>query len=143
MEMAFAARKRSTCLRRQVGALLAVHDRPIAIGYNGSPHNFPHCTEETCNGETICRATVHAEMNCIAFCASEGIAVNGSDLYTTASPCNDCAKLLIAAHVTRVFFYDEYRDPAPIALLQDAGLSIYDLKYNRRYEPNRGYEEKR
>jgi dCMP deaminase len=115
---------RSTCLRAQVGAILARDGRIISTGYNGAPSGISHCSEG--NGCMIfgppCIRTVHAEANCIAYAAKWGISTDGAWLYTTHSPCNDCAKLLINAGIARVVYLNEYRYLEPLEFLMTAGV---------------------
>lgn len=128
MEFAIAAAKRSTCLRRQIGAVIAVGGRPLAIGYNGAPPDMPHCTPQTCNETTPCKNTIHAELNAIAWAARMGVATSHSILYTTVSPCWDCAKAIVAAGIKRVIYQDDYRLLEPIRLLMDAGVIVASLR---------------
>lgn len=116
--------RRSTCLRSSVGAVLAREGRIISMGYNGAPSGMPHCEPETCGPDEGCERTVHAEANAIAFAAKTGIETDGSTLYTTHSPCNDCAKLLINAGIKRVIYWEKYRDPAPVNLLMASGVDV-------------------
>ena len=116
--------RRSTCLRFSVGAVLARKGRIVSMGYNGAPTGMPHCKPETCGPDQICDRTVHAEANTIAFAAKTGIETDGSTLYTTLSPCNDCAKLLINAGIKRVIYWEPYRDPAPVNLMMAAGIDV-------------------
>ena len=103
--------RRSTCLRRPVGAVL-VRDRHIlATGYNGAPSGLPHCSEVGCVREQnnvpagerheLCRG-LHAEMNAIIQAAYHGIRAKGSTLYATTHPCSLCAKMLINVGVVKV-----------------------------------------
>lgn len=124
MQMALIAKQRSTCLRRQVGAVLTFEGRVLSIGYGGSPPGLPHCTPSTCNSETPCVATIHAESNTIAFAARHGIVTKGATLYTTASPCRECAKLLISAGIREVVFDELYRDVTPLHVLKDVGITV-------------------
>jgi dCMP deaminase len=94
------------------------------MGYNGAPSGMPHCDPEICNPDEPCTRTVHAEANAIAFAAKKGIETEGATLYTTASPCNDCAKLLINAGIKRVIFWERYRDASPMNLLMAAGVKV-------------------
>lgn len=117
MEWAVTAAKRSTCLRNQVGAVIAIDGRPLSIGYNGAPPGLPHCAPETCNVNYPCVSTIHAEQNAINWAARKGIAVEGAILYCLLSPCFDCAKSIIAAGIKAVVFLDQYRVADPIGLL--------------------------
>ena len=116
--------RRSTCLRSSVGAVLAREGRIISMGYNGAPAGMPHCEPETCGPDGGCIRTVHAEANAIAFAAKTGIETDGSTLYTTLSPCNDCAKLLINAGIARVIYWEAYHDAEPLHLLRDTGVGV-------------------
>ena len=124
MENALSWAKRSTCLRRHVGAVIARDSRPISIGYAGAPSGMPHCTPETCSPDKPCENTVHAEANAIAFAAAEGIRVRGAVLYCTVSPCKRCAELIINAGIVKVVFKEKYRDPAGVNLLTQAGVVV-------------------
>jgi dCMP deaminase len=122
MTIAEVVARRSTCCRKNIGAVLARDGRFFAPGYNGAPSGMPHCEPGTCNAANPCTRTIHAEANAIAFAARYGIATEGSTLYVTVSPCNDCAKLIINSGVVRVVFRERYRIDAPIKLLNDAGI---------------------
>ena len=124
MGTAKLAQQRSTCLRLQVGAVIAHEGRILATGYNGAPKGMPHCTPETCNPSTPCRNAAHAEANAIAFAAKLGISLRDSVLYTTDSPCDFCAKLLINAGIIEVVFERDYRDQQPVELLHEAGILV-------------------
>lgn len=121
-EAAALVAKRSTCLRLQVGSVVALDGRILVTGYNGAPAGMPHCTPETCSPNKPCTRTVHAEANCIAFAARHGIELAHAFMYSTDSPCMDCAKLIINSGIKGVFYQREYRDRAPIDLLINAGV---------------------
>ena len=125
MKMAFAIAERSTCLRLNVGAIFAIDGRPLVGGYNGAPSGMPHCTKYDCNPSTPCTKSHHAEANGIAFAARHGVALNGSSLYVTNSPCKPCAMLLINAGVANVYYAIEYRDPSGVDLLKFAGIPTH------------------
>jgi dCMP deaminase len=124
MDIALVVKLRSTCLRRQVGAVLAVDGRVLSSGYNGAPGGLPHCIPQTCSDERPCIDTVHGEANAIAFAARYGIRIEGSTLYTTASPCRACAILLINAGIIRVVYDERYRDTTPIEVMEKAGVVV-------------------
>lgn len=127
MQMAKLAAQRGTCRRRSVGAVIARDGRVLSIGYVGAPAGFPHCTPDICGPDKPCERTIHAEANAIAFAAKEGIRLEDSTLYTTASPCLHCAKLIINSGITTVWYDEEYRDVAPIELLEQAGILCAQL----------------
>lgn len=116
--------KRSSCQRLQVGAVIAVSGRILSTGYAGAPSGFPHCSELICDLSKPCIRTVHAEANAIAFSARNGISIQFSTLYTTHSPCWDCAKLIVNAGIIRVVYMEEYRLKEPLDLLRTAGIKI-------------------
>lgn len=123
---------RGTCGRKQVGAVL-VRDRTIlSTGYNGSPRGQPHCVEEGVGCEMDnghCVRTVHAEANAIAQAARNGVSSVGSTLYTTASPCYLCAKLIVNAGVVRVVYDREYRpDERCERLFESVGVECERMK---------------
>lgn len=127
MGMAVLASRRSTCQRKQVGAVLAVDSRPVSIGYGGAPSGFPHCSPDICDLSKPCTRTIHAEANAIAFAARKGIVTENATLYCTLAPCLDCAKLLINAGVKNVFYLETYRSREGIALLAEAGVWVSQL----------------
>jgi len=94
--------------------------RIISSGYCGAPTRQPHCDSSNCNPDNPCKRTVHAEANTIAFAAKHGISTNGCYLYTTLSPCIDCAKLLVNAGIEAVFFLERYRDDAGLKVLENS-----------------------
>lgn len=121
---------RSTCQRLRVGAVLAKDGRTISTGYNGAPSRLPHCNEDNCKSQPQCKRTVHAEMNAILFAARYGISTEGAELYTTHSPCIDCAKAIINAGIKKVYYVEEYRSRDGIELLELAGIEVYRISIN-------------
>jgi dCMP deaminase len=113
---------RSTCLRLQVGAVVALEGRILVTGYNGAPTGMPHCTPDICGPDKPCSRTVHAEANCIAFAARHGISLEGAFMYCTDSPCMECAKLIINSGIRGLNYQREYRDRKPLDLLVSAGI---------------------
>ncbi len=109
MDMAYQAAKRSTCLKRQAGAIIVKNDVIISTGYNGSVKGEDHCTDVGCirkdnlfgDDKTFCRST-HAEQNAIANAAKNGVSLKGTTMYSTAFPCITCSKLIISAGITEV-----------------------------------------
>jgi dCMP deaminase len=134
-EMAVIASKRSTCSRKQVGAIIALDGRVLSLGYAGSPAGTPHCLDEGCilGPDGGCIRTVHAELNAIAFAAKQGIALIGSTMYCTDSPCLGCAKAIINAGITDVRYLREYRDVTPLELLSVAGVFATKVPYQFKF----------
>lgn len=121
LNVAEALAERSTCHRAQVGAIIARDFRIISTGYNGSPSGMPHCPLDE---EPGCDRTVHAEANAIVYAARQGIATEGATLYTTLSPCVECAKLIVNAGIQQVYYAEAYRIPDGIQYLMDAGVNV-------------------
>lgn len=127
---------RSTCLRRQVGALIVKDKRILTTGYNGAPMGCKHCAEIGCLREKmkvpsgqrheLCRAT-HAEQNAIVQAAYSGTSVKGGTLYVTHQPCILCAKLAINAGIVKIVFKGDYPDNLSMELLKEAGIRV--IKY--------------
>lgn len=121
LEMAEIWAKNSYCKRRQVGALLVKDNMIISDGYNGTPSGFENVCEE--NGVTK-PYVLHAEANAISKIAKSGNSSLGATLYVTASPCIECAKLIIQSGIKRVVYKDEYRLTDGIDLLTRAGIEV-------------------
>lgn len=116
MEIAELVSKRSTCIKRKVGAILIKDNHILSTGYNGAPSGFAHCTAQTCVRQNLkpgehpelCRG-VHAEANCIIQAALHGTSIDGNTtLYCTTFPCMSCLKLLMNAKVNRILYKEGY-----------------------------------
>jgi dCMP deaminase len=120
MGIGMAVRYRANCKGNRVGAVIALNNRIISTGYNGTPENMPNCLDDGCyrcanrhkaykSGEAydlcIC---VHAEQNAVLAAARFGIAIQGSTVYTTLRPCFGCAKEMLQAHVHTVYYLHEW-----------------------------------
>ena len=134
MEIAKVASKRSTCLRRQVGAIIVKEKRILATGYNGAPAGLPHCEEMGgCLREKLgvpagekhelCRGT-HAEQNAIIQSANYGASIKGGTIYCTHRPCSVCAKMIINAGLVRVVVAEDYPDRLARDLFGEAGVAV-------------------
>lgn len=122
MMFAFVASLRSSCGRKQVGAILAINGRVISTGYAGPPSGSNHCSSETCDLSKPCTRTIHAEANAILFAARHGIAIENSMLFCTDSPCMDCAKLIANSGIVSVYYNREYRDISALEYLHSLGI---------------------
>lgn len=112
----------SYCQRRQVGALLVKDKMIISDGYNGTPSGFENNCE---NDEGLSKPYVlHAEANAITKVARSSNSSDGATLYVTASPCIECAKLIIQAGIKRVVYGEKYRLVDGIELLERAGIEL-------------------
>src|SRR5450759_893820 len=128
--------KRSTCLRRAVGAGLVRDRRILATGYNGAPSKLKHCLDIGClreqlnvpSGERheLCRG-LHAEQNVIIQAALHGVITKGATLYCTNHPCVICAKMIINAGIVRIVIRDNYSDPLAAEMLKEAEISVVQL----------------
>lgn len=136
MEITKVVATRSTCLRRQVGAVIVKGKRLLTSGYNGAPQGLAHCGEVGClrseravpSGERheLCRGT-HAEQNAIVQAALYGVAIEGATLYCTHQPCSGCTKMIINAGIKRIVYLLPYPDELAGELL--AGTDIECVRY--------------
>lgn len=125
IEVLNSIKKRSTCIRKQVGALLVKDNRIIAMGYNGVlPGVDPMDGVDPITGES---KTVHAEANIISFCAKNGISTEGCKLYISLSPCIKCAELIVQAGIKEVSYIEEYRDPEGVNVLKRQFIPVKQL----------------
>ena len=122
MQMAAIWATNSYCKRRQVGALIVKDRMIISDGYNGTPSGFETICEDE-NGVTK-PYVLHAEANAISKVAQSGNSSEGATLYVTASPCMECAKLIIQSGIRRVVYRDEYRLTDGVDLLRRAGIEV-------------------
>jgi len=133
LEVAKLVAKRSTCLRRSVGAVLVKDKRILATGYNGAPRGLKHCYEIGCmrqklkipSGERheLCRA-LHAEQNALIQASLYGISVKGSSLYATNQPCVICAKMIINAGIADIVISEGYPDKMAADFLKQAKIKV-------------------
>ena len=138
MEIVEMVKTRSTCLRRQVGALVVRDKRILATGYNGAPVGCEHCSVVGClrdklnipsgQRQELCRAS-HAEQNAIAQAAYSGTSIKGGTMYITHQPCSICAKMMINAGIKKVVFKGDYPDELAMGLLEEAGIRV--VKYEK------------
>jgi dCMP deaminase len=129
MNIARVVASRATCDRKHVGAVL-VRDRTIlSTGYNGSIRGLPHCSEAGHMMEDgHCVRTVHAEANAIIQAAKNGVAIEGSTVYTTASPCWPCFKLIANSGARRIVFGEFYRDQRIFEHAQALKIELVELQ---------------
>ena len=133
LEIADLVSKRSTCIRRQVGALVVKDRRILATGYNGAPSGVVHCQEVGClrekmnipSGERheLCRG-LHAEQNVLLQAALHGVSLKNSMLYCTNQPCAICAKMLINAGISEIVITSGYPDKFAMEFLAAAGVPV-------------------
>ena len=131
MEITKLVSKRSTCLRRKVGAVIVKDKRILTTGYNGAPRGLLHCLEIGClreinkvsSGERqeLCRG-LHAEQNAIVQAALHGLSIKDSVLYCTTQPCVTCAKMIINSGIKMIIYKEKYPDELARKMLKEAGV---------------------
>lgn len=143
LELAQLVASRSTCLRRQVGAVLVNKERIIATGYNGAPRGLGHCLDIGCMREEmgipsgqryeLCRG-VHAEQNAIINAAFYGVSTQDTVLYCTTQPCIICARILINAGIIRVVHQGDFDDKLAVQFMEEAGIDLVEITYRSKKE---------
>lgn len=142
MEMAELTAKRSTCMRRNVGAVIVKDKHAIATGYNGAPRGIAHCEERggclrqklgipSGQRHELCMA-LHAEQNAIIQAASMGHAIEGGTIYITHQPCGICAKMIVNAGIKRIVVREGYPDELALKILDEAGLKLEKLELGEK-----------
>ncbi len=130
LRMARIWAENSYCKRRQVGALVVKNKMIISDGYNGTPSGF----ENVCEDENNVTKTyvLHAEANAITKIANSSNSSEGATMYVTASPCIECAKLIIQSGIRRVVYSEKYRLEDGIDLLKRAGIETIYINPNEK-----------
>ena len=131
LRMARIWAENSYCKRRQVGALVVKDKMIISDGYNGTPSGFENVCEEN---DVTKPYVLHAEANAITKLARSSNNSDGSTLYVTASPCIECAKLIIQAGIKRVVYVEKYRLNDGIELMKRAGIEVEYLNPSEKEE---------
>lgn len=138
MEMCDLVAKRSTCLRRQIGAVIVKDHQVLATGYNGAPTGTTHCSDlpggcmreklqiESGTRHELCRAC-HSEQSAITQAAKHGVSINGATLYCNTRPCSICARLIINSGIRKVYYRDYYPDEFSDELLKEAGVELVKI----------------
>jgi len=139
MGIARLVASRSTCLRRQVGAVIVKEGNVLATGYNGTPAGITHCSETGClrerlkvpSGERheLCRG-LHAEQNAVIQAAKHGVNISGGTLYCSNFPCVICAKMLINAGIRKVVYLSGYPDALGREMLEEARVETCQFEGN-------------
>ena len=134
MEIAEIVKSRSTCLRREVGAVIVRENRIITTGYNGAPSSTEHCSDTGKCQRTelnipsgqrheLCRA-LHAEQNAIIQASKIGVSTDGATIYVTLQPCVICAKMIINAGIKKIVYKGSYPDELSLSILEEAGIEL-------------------
>ena len=140
MEIAKIVSKRSTCKRRNVGAVAVKDKRILSTGYNGAPIGLRHCIDSGClrerlniaSGERheLCRG-LHAEQNAIIQAAYHGVSINGADIYSTHLPCSICMKMIINAGIKKIYYLDGYSDDLAMDLVNESGIILQKVNLGK------------
>lgn len=141
LELTNVVKKRSTCLRRQVGALIVKDNHILSTGYNGVPTKITHCSEVGClreklkvpSGERheLCRG-LHAEQNAIIQAALHGVSIKDATIYTNTKPCSICTKMIINAGIKRIVYEVYYEDKLADELLSETEIELCQIKKEDR-----------
>ena len=147
MDITAVVASRSTCLRRQVGAVIVKDKRLLTSGYNGAPKNLAHCAATGCiraeydipSGQRheLCRG-LHAEQNAIIQAALHGVAIDGATIYCTHQPCSACSKMILNAGIVRVVYANAYPEPLAEQLRTEANIEnvFFSIAEQSRIEVN-------
>lgn len=137
LEIAGIVAKRSTCLRRHIGAVIVKNKQILSTGYNGAPAGITHCDVVGClreklkipSGERheLCRG-LHAEQNAIIQAALHGVSIDGSILYCTNEPCSVCSKMIVNAGIKKLIVSGNYPDKLAREMLREAGVKVLRKK---------------
>src|SRR5689334_8763031 len=128
MNIAGQVATRATCDRKHVGAVLVRDKTILSTGYNGSIRGLPHCDEVGHMMENgHCVATVHAEANAIIQAARNGVRIDSATIYTTASPCWPCFKLIANSGCVKIVFGEFYRDQRIFEYAEKLGIALLGL----------------
>ncbi len=137
LEVAQLVSRRSTCLRRKIGAVAVKDKRILATGYNGAPSGLTHCLDIGCMRERLgipsgqrqelCRA-LHAEQNVIIQAGIHKVELAGASIYVTNQPCVTCSKMLIGTGIKEIVFSDGYPDKLAVNMIRDAKIKIRKVK---------------
>jgi len=136
MNMTQVVSTRSTCIRRNVGAILVKNKHILSTGYNGAPKGLKHCSEVGCLREKLnvqtgerhelCRG-LHAEQNAIIQASVFGVSIDGATLYCTTAPCSVCTKMLINAGIKEIVYQESYPDELAQQMLTEAKIKVRKL----------------
>ena len=143
MDIALLVAKRSTCLRRSVGAIIVKDKRVLSTGYNGAPSGVRHCEEVGCLREKLniesgkmhelCRG-IHAEQNAIIQAAYHGVSLKGASVFCTNLPCSICAKMIINAGINKIYYRSGYADELSQDMLQETDIELIHLETKQQGE---------
>jgi dCMP deaminase len=133
MNIAKEAATRSTCDRKHVGAVIVRDKTILSTGYNGSIRGMPHCDEV---GHLMedghCVATIHAEANAVLQAAKNGVRLEESEVFITASPCWSCFKMLANTGIKKIYYGEFYRDERIFDVAKKIGIGLIHIPVNQK-----------
>ena len=133
MNIAKEVATRSTCDRKHVGALIVRDKTILSTGYNGSIRGMPHCDDVGhLMEDEHCVATIHAETNAILQAAKNGVMINGSEIFITASPCWNCFKMIANAGIRKIFYGEFYRDERIFDIAKKIGIELIHIPVDQK-----------
>jgi dCMP deaminase len=132
MNIAKEVATRSTCDRKHVGAVIVKDKTILSTGYNGSIRGMPHCDESGHMMENDhCVATIHAESNAVLQSAKNGVMINGSEIFITASPCWPCFKMLANTGIKKIYYGEFYRDERIFDVAKKIGIELTHIEVDQ------------
>jgi len=132
MNIAKQVATRSTCDRKHVGSVIVKNKTILSTGYNGSIRGMPHCDDEGHMMENDhCVATIHAENNAVLQAARNGVMIDASEIFITASPCWPCFKMLANAGIKKIFYGEFYRDERIFDVAKKIGIELKHIKVDQ------------
>ena len=133
MNIAKESATRSTCDRKHVGAVIVRDKTILSTGYNGSIRGMPHCDDV---GHLMedghCVATIHAETNAILQAAKNGVMIDGSEIFITASPCWPCFKMLANTGIKKIYYGEFYRDERIFDVAKRLGIELINIPVDQK-----------
>ena len=133
MNIAKEVATRSTCDRKHVGSVIVRDKTILSTGYNGSIRGMPHCDEAGHMMENgHCVATIHAETNAILQAAKNGVMIDNSEVFITASPCWPCFKMLANAGIKKIYYGEFYRDERIFNVAKKLGIELVNIPVDQK-----------
>ncbi len=134
LRMANIWSEESYCNNLKVGVIIVKNGMIISDGYNGTPQGMDNkCEDDNCKTLPY---VLHAEANAITKLCKHGGSSDGADIYTTHSPCIECAKLIIQSGIKRVFYIEKYRNTDGLDLLDKVGVKVRQLSFEEEKQPH-------
>jgi len=128
MNIAIEVATRSTCDRKNVGAVIVRKKTILSTGYNGSIKGLPHCDEVGCEMvDNHCVRTTHAEANAIVQAAKNGVGIDSAEIFVTASPCYNCFKLIANSGIKKIYYNEFYRDERILKHAEKAKIQLLKI----------------